>query len=362
MPDNINVVEPTLINQTGHCYSFVDSFCRSSGTTPLTVWANRNADITFAVTNVEAKRHFSSKLRRLQSYFLYRKLLAREGKIFVSTATFADLLLMKWAAKGTVPVGKVYFYIHWFKPTTKKRAFLAKLALQQPNLVILGPTPSVIEPFQQAGFRNANVVPYPISGLVQNIKAGQDQFAGLLYAGAARQDKGISYVVDLIGHMAALRLDIPVKLQNSPDHRGKYDEATSADMNRLESINYPHMHLCPETLNSEEYANQFAGAICIQLYNTKDFADRISGVTLDALSAGSPVVTTSGTWIARMVQRFNAGVVVDSTSPESVLAAVQTIIRDFPRYNENASNAGLALQQENSADILFKTVAGPQDK
>ncbi|HEY0665150.1 MAG TPA: hypothetical protein VGD24_03710 [Gallionella sp.] len=358
MTDTIHVVEPTLINQTGHCYSFIDSFCRSSGGAPLTIWANRNAEVTFAVKNVEAKRHFSSKLRRLQSYFLYKRLLAGSGKIFVSTATFADLVLMKWAAKGAIPEGKAYFYIHWLKPTAKKRVFLAKLATQQPNLVILGPTPSVIDAFKQAGFKNAHVVPYPISGLVQNTGAGQDQFTGLLYAGAARQDKGISQVVDLIAHMDELHLDIPVKLQNSPDHRGKYDDATRMDMERLESITYPYMRLFPETLSAEEYAKIFAGAICIQLYNTKDFADRISGVTLDALSAGSPIVTTAGTWIARMVRRFDAGIVVDSTAPESVLAAIQAIMRDFSRYNENAYKAGLALQQENSADILFKTIAG----
>jgi len=92
-------------------------------------------------------------------------------------------------------------------------------------------------------------------------------------------------------------------------------------------------------------------------YNAADFSDRLSGVTLDALSAGSPIVTTAGTWIARIVQRFDAGVVVDSTEPEKTLAAIQEIIANYARYNENAHKAGLALKQENSADFLFKTVA-----
>ena len=360
MPETIHIVEPTLMDQTGHCYSFIASFCRAGNGAPLSLWANRNADITFAEGKVQVKRYFHSKIRRFQCYGLYKRLLKTSGKIFVSTAGLADLVLMQWAARGAVPPGKVYFYFHWINASDKKRAYLAKLARKQPNFVILGPTPSVINVFKEAGFENALIVPYPISGQVQNDRKNgwaHDDFTGLLYAGAARQDKGISHVVDLVEYMGKLNLQIPFKLQNSPDHRGKYDAATKADIDRLEKITYPGLQLFPETLSADEYANLYAGAICIQLYNAADFSDRISGVTLDALSAGSPIVTTAGTWIARIVQRFDAGVVVDSTEPEKTLAAIQEIIANYARYNENAHKAGLALKQENSADFLFKTVA-----
>lgn len=362
MPDTIHIIEPTLMNQTGHCYSFIASFCRASNGVPLCIWANRNADAAFAEANVQVKRHFHSKLRRFQGYGLYKRLLKAPGKILVSTAGITDLALMEWAAQGKVPQGKVYFYFHWVNASAKKRNYLAKLARKQPNFVILGPTPSVIDVFKEAGFANALIVPYPISGPIQNDRAdngwtGHDHFTGLLYAGAARQDKGISHVVDLVEHMSKLKLQIPFKLQNSPDHRGKYDDATKTDIDRLKKITYPCLQLFPETLSADEYANLYAGAICVQLYNTADFSDRISGVTLDALSAGSPIVTTAGTWIARIVQRFDAGLVIDSAEPEQALLAIQKIIADYPRYNENAYKAGLALQQENSADFLFKTVA-----
>ncbi len=356
-PETIHIIEPTLADQTGHCYSFIASFCRSSNGSPLCLWADRNADVNFRENSVQVRKHFSNKLRRFQSYFLYKYLLGRPGKIFISTAGFTDLLLMKWASRGIVPKGKVYFYFHWMNASDRKRDFLVRLARKQPNLVIMGPTPSALEIFSEAGFENVHVVPYPISGLVHNPQAGHDQFSGVLYAGAARQDKGISRVVDLVEHLSNAKLKIPVKLQNSPDHRGRYDDSTRADIERLEKINYPALQLFPATLDSDEYANLFAGAICIQLYNAADFADRISGVTLDALSAGSPIVTTAGTWIARTVKRFDAGLVVDSTDPEKILASIQEIIADYAKYNENAYKAGLVLQQENSADILFKTVA-----
>jgi glycosyltransferase involved in cell wall biosynthesis len=97
----------------------------------------------------------------------------------------------------------------------------------------------------------------------------------------------------------------------------------------------------------------YAGAIAIQLYSTNDFSDRISGITLDAFSAGCPVISTSGTWIARMVERFEAGLVADNISPQEVLKKATVIISNYAHYNANAVGAGQTLQRENSANNLY---------
>jgi hypothetical protein len=362
MPDTVHIsgtiqiVEPTLMNETGHCYSFLTSLCKAGKETPLCLWINRKAQVAFTGENVRVKRYFYSKIRRFQCYGLYKKLLASNGKLFISTAGLTDLVLLNWASRGKIPRHKAYLYFHWFNTSDKKLAHLRKIAQEQPNLVILGPTPSVIDTFQKAGFVNARIVPYPVSGQAQHGKMEHEGFTALLYAGAARQDKGISEVVDLVEHMYKLGLQIPFRLQNSPDHRGKYDEITKMQIQRLAKISYPYLRLFPETLKSGEYIKLFSGAICIQLYNANLFSDRISGVTLDALSAGSPIVATAGTWTARMVQRFDAGKIIDGTGPEKTLSAIQEIIAEYPRYSKKAYAAGQVLQQENSAEFLFNTL------
>ena len=356
IPETINIIEPTLMSQTGHCYSFLDSLCKVSKEIPLCLWVNRKADVEFTGKAVQVKRYFYSKFRRFQCYGLYRKLLTSQGKIFISTAGVTDLILLDWASKGKILRGKVYLYFHWLNISDQKLAYLKKIAKRQPNLMILGPTPAVVNTFKHAGFESARIVPYPISVQNQHGKTEHKGFTGLLYAGAARQDKGISAVVDLVEYMNKLGLQIPFKLQNSPDHRGKYDAITKAEIQRLEKIPYPYLQLFPETLKPDEYTSLFVGAICIQLYNADLFFDRISGVTLDALSAGSPIVTTAGTWIARMVQRFDAGIIIDSTEPEKTLAAIQEIIAVYSRFSKNAHTAGQILQQENSAEFLFNTL------
>jgi len=291
----------------------------------------------------------------LQSFFLYKKLLATPDKLFISTATVSSLSILNWAAGHTLPAKKAYLYFHWLNLSDKKFARLQRLARQQPHVTILGPAATVINSFKQAGFNNAQVVPYPISVSTQS-EVLPASFAGLLYAGAARQDKGFSRVVDLLEFLKKTASDIPFRLQSSSNHHGEYDAATLADLQRLEKINYPHLVKFSETLDQQEYGHLFVGVICLQLYDPELFADRISGVTLDALSAGSPIITTADSWIARMVQRFDAGMVVKSTEPTQVLAAINAVIADYPRYKKNANAAGVVLQQENSAEFLFKTL------
>ncbi len=358
MPETINIVEPTLINEAGHCYSFISSFCRASDDSrTLRLWVGRHAELTFTGKNIQIKKYFHRTIRRLQSYFLYKNLLAIPGRIFISTAGSTDLLLLNWASRDAVPPKKVFLYFHWFRHSDRKFGKLRELALKQPNLEILGPTPTVVKVFQEAGFKNAQVVPYPILEQDVPFQVEPGKFRHLLYAGAARRDKGFSHVVDLVAYLREHDLQIPVTLQTSPEHYGKYDTKTKADIQRLQVIAYPHLRLSPETLNKSEYAALFEGAICIQLYDATDFSDRISGVTLDAFTAGCPIVASAGTWIARMAQRFEAGEVVKDMSPPQVLSAVQRIISDYARYNKRAISAGKTLQQENSAGTLFRILA-----
>ena len=352
------MIEPTLVTEAGHCYSFIRSFCQAShGEGEIVLWAGRHAELNFAGNNIRITKYFFRNIRRLQSFWLYKKLLTRPGKIFITTAGRTDLLLVDWAASGKIPPEKVYLYFHWFNTNDKKLTTLKKIARKQPNLIILGPTPSVVNLFQNAGFVNAQVVAYPILKQEMSSQAETKSFRHLLYAGAARRDKGFSHVVNLVAYLQEQGLQIPVTLQISPEHYGKYDAAILSDIQRLQAISYPYLQLCPETLEASQYADLFAGAICLQLYNPSDFADRISGVTLDAFSAGSPIVATAETWIARMAQRFDAGVVVQDLSPAQIWSAAQHVISGYENFNQNALAAGKALQEENSAEVLFKILA-----
>ena len=356
MSNNIHIVEPTLTNEAGHCLSFVSTLADASPKTRILLWVNHSARLSFVSKNIELKKYFFRKIRKIQCYFLYKKLLQSNEKIFISTASQLDLATFHLAAKklfqhGKVPENRIYFYFHWINNSHKKLPQLTSIALQQPNFVILGTTPTVIEIFKQAGFKHAEVSPYPISVPAANHKQTH-HFEKVLFAGAARQDKGFKHVVDLVEYVTQHQLEIPFLIQSSAEHFHKYDAATKADIARLNNLAYPHLEICAETLAPARYLSLFSDVICIQVYDPIDFADRISGVTLDALSAGSPILTLANTWIARQVERFNAGIVVNETNPETLVHAITDLVANYSKYSQNALVAGQVLQKEHNAQHL----------
>lgn len=352
----VHIVEPTLQDQSGHCHSFVASLCSASQGYPLQLWVSTKAVLPDLEKAATIKRHFQRRLRKFQAFALYASLLRQPGKIFVSTAGRLDVMLLNWAAPGVIPPGKVYLYFHWMRPSPDKARFFHKIARKQPNIQFMAPTETVAAFFRDCGISNISVISYPVAAANYAEEIVPVGFRHLLYAGAARRDKGFGFVVDLVEYLGRTSADLPVTLQASPEHYGKQESQILSDIERLHKVSYPHLKLCPETLTTEEYRTIFAGAICLQLYNQQDFADRISGVTLDAMSAGAPVVTLPGTWIARVVERFGAGIVIGDSSPETILGAVRQIVANYDDYCNKALRTGTALRAEHDAAFLFKAL------
>jgi glycosyltransferase involved in cell wall biosynthesis len=352
MPQNniLHVIEPTLTGWAGHCHSFLSSICSAVGDTPLKLWIGRGATFYAHSDYVQIEPYFIRPIRRIQAFILYRRLLAQPNRIFISTATRIDLSLLHFAARGTIKPGQVFCYFHWFRPTPKKIECLKKLAGKQPNLVILGPTESAIESFRKAGFQNVRLVPYPITP--RTTPENKASFRHLIFAGIARQDKGITRIADLVEHLAKEGGDLPVIVQASADHRSRYDNKTAQDIQRLENAGYLHLQLIETALPQDEYLALFDGGICLQPYDPADFADRISGISLDALSAGCPLIVTAGTWSAHVVERFGAGLVLDDLSASSLLSAIRTILANCATFQDKARHAGQTLQREYGASQL----------
>lgn len=355
----LHIVEPTLESEAGHCHSFVESFCegRENRDWILRLYAGRGARLPrLEASGVRVFPCFRRRVRRIQALFLFRKLLREPGRIFLPTATRIDLALLSLASGGAIPARKAYLYFHWFRPDAEKKKYLGRMARKLPDIIVLCPTASVAGVFRECGFRHASEAPYPITPADPD-ERGEPGFRHLLFAGAARIDKGFPAVVNLVAHMSEERMTLPVCVQASGDHYARYAPRVRAEIDRLEEIGYPHLTVRLETLRGDEYRDLFRGAVCLQPYDPADFADRVSGVTLDALSQGCPVITRKGTWMGRMVERFEAGKAVDEVEPRRLLEAAEEIVREYGRYRKNALHGGGELQREFRSSRLFEIVA-----
>ena len=355
MPPPLHIVEPTLTGDAGHCHSLIRALAGAAALrADLTVWAGVQA-VSFWHGPGRLAPIFHRRWRRLQAFWLVRRLLRQPGRILVATAGTADLVSADWAARGVIPPHKLFLFVHWLNTKPSKARRLAAIAQRQPHLEILAPSPSVAGFFRQCGFK-ATVVPYPLEAQAAPAALASPVFKHLLVAGSARLDKGFAQVVDLVAEMQRRGLICPITVQTSVEPRHQHDQALGQQLGRLHATGYPALHTPDQAMDPAAYRALFDGAIVVQPYRAQDFQDRISGVTLDALAAGCPVVVTAGTWAARLVQRFDAGIAADDLSADGLLRAITPIQQDFARYASNAQTAAASVRAEHSAQGLIDVV------
>jgi len=346
---HLEIVEPTLASEAGHCAALFASLHAVAPALPYRLWVDRHAQLPHIERQgVPLRRFFSRRWRRLQAFWLYRRLLRAGAPILVPTATWFDVRALELAARGRIPRQRAFLYFHKWRASARRARAAARLARRQPELQLFGTSPHIVQALRAAGFAQVEqVVPVLGAELPPRPPAA---FRALLAAGAARADKGFSHVVDLVEHLAAIGSDLAVEVQASGDHYGRYDERTRADLARLRHCGYPHLTVLADTLDARQYQDLFAGAICLQPYGRADYADKMSAVTFDALRNGAPIVTVAGTTMAAIADSSGAGLVVPEPTAPALLQACQAIRQQYPQYSERARRAG----EVNSAAAAWK--------
>jgi glycosyltransferase involved in cell wall biosynthesis len=343
----LNIIEPTLQNEAGHCSGYIKSLLEANKKANLEIklWIGRKGKKLFSKYDETVNGLFYHKLRRIQQFLLYSRLIKKNEAIFIPTAGQIDLRMLDWLLKDQKKAD-VFLHFHQYKANPKKIFDLCKIAKNHPEFNILAPTENLLSIFIDCGFKNCKVVPCPTySRISTNIKYSY-KFSKILYAGAARNDKGFTQVTNLVEYLAAEKKTIRVVVQISHNHKGTFDNLTEQAIIKLKKCNYPFLTLHEESLNQEKYQAFFEDAICLQLYDVKSYANKFSGITLDSLYAGCPIITTNGTWISDTVKRFNAGIVIENPSPDIVYQAIRRIISTFAEIQNNALQAGKILNKE----------------
>lgn len=347
----IHIVEPRLVDDVGHCLSLVRALATAvadaGAAERLTIWGGAGS-AAFWRGPGQIRPLFRRRWRRLQALQLLRRLLREPGRILVSTAGTTDLVLAELAAAGrTIAPHKLHLFFHWVGAKAGKTKLLTAIARRQPNLRIFGPTPAVVELFARCGF-DASLAPYPVEPAA-DVPTAAEPFRHLLVAGGARLDKGLAHIVALVDAMTSRGTALPITIQTSAETQHARDSEVAGLLDHLARSSHRGLQLCSEALGPDAYRALFRGAIVVQPYSAADFADRVSGVTLDALSAGAPVVATAGTWMARLVDAHRAGIAVADLGPASLLRAIESVHADYAGFSARARLASASLREAHSA-------------
>ena len=343
----LHIVEPTLADQAGHCYGYVQSLVRANAAFgfDMHLWLDRRAKGLLTGEECVVHPYFYRRWRKIQKFFCFRALLKAKQSLFIPTAGRIDLVYLDRLLGTKQHDQAVFLHFHQFRMTPKKQILLKRIARRHPEFVIMAPTQKLLSLFQASGFKHCEYVPRPGYEPKTRAPEGLGPCEKLIYAGAARVDKGFPQVVDAVEYLTSQASQLPIELQVSPPASGRYDAVSEQALLKLKRCSNPQLTLHERTLSREAYQRLFDNAVCLLIYDVDSYRNKFSGVALDAFLAGSPVVSVVGTWAGEMVQKFNAGIVLEDRSPQSVHSAVKSILDHYSHYRENARRAGEELQK-----------------
>ncbi len=150
----------------------------------------------------------------------------------------------------------------------------------------------------------------------------------LVSPGPARWEKGTHLLLDAVAKV------------DSPDFNCKIqwpDAVFSPDGVELKPDS-PHCEFLKRPLSSEDYTALLAGADCIVLPYLREFYfARISGVAVEAMLMGIPIIYTEDTWVSDMVSQFGAGLGFPTGDVDALAKQISRIAADSAHWKAAAA-------------------------
>ncbi|MBD2363483.1 glycosyltransferase [Anabaena minutissima FACHB-250] len=176
----------------------------------------------------------------------------------------------------------------------------------------------------------------------------------IVYLGDARPEKGYQYLPQLVdalwfSHIQPGKVKFTIQSNfNLPGGEPGMQEARL----RLEQYPSNKVRLLKEPLSTEDYYEVLASAdILVIPYLPESYTVRSSGVLVESLTAGKPVVVPAGSWMAKQVDESRASIY---ESPGELHDAVIKILKDFQKFAQSASDYRTLWRAKHSPSALVK--------
>lgn len=222
----------------------------------------------------------------------------------------------------------------------------------------LATTEPIAEDLRRLGWRRVQRIDYPV---IAPPPPQPTPFRHVLMAGALRFNKGLAVLAELVERWSIRGAEIPLLLQSSTKHAHRHGRREAPLLRRIEAAGYPHLEEQGGDLDRDRYLANFRGAITLAAYDPETFAGQVSGVALDALLSGSPIVASEGTEPAELVREFGAGTVVPFGDVETIDRAVASIADRWGHFASRARAAAESLA-ERHRPARFAAMLGGSDR
>jgi len=214
---------------------------------------------------------------------------------------------------------------------------------------IVFPSPRIAEPASS------------VSGKAADVSTAAKSKTNIVFSclGPARFEKGIDILQEAIKLVLARRPspDICFVIQWNSEIKFASGEIYPPDPALL---NDSRVRLLTKSLTSEEYNVEVAETDCMVLpYRRDSYFARISGVAVEGVTAGKPIIYTLGTWCEGLVQTSGAGIGVPDGDVEKLAWAIEEMADNFPLHRARAAEKAEDARQSNSAEAFVERLWGP---
>ena len=358
-PASLRIIEPNLRQPSHHYAEFVRALGarRPASAGPVEVLAHPDADrLLDGMRGVVAAKEPPRMDARWAEWRAIARELRRPDPFLILTADARHAMAVHLLSAGAPTPLHARLYFHWIERRPLRLAMLSAATRARLFALAVTPTEAIADAMRAIRWRRVVHVPYPALG--PDVPPVPVPFGRVLMAGAARMNKGLDLVTALARRWAAAGRTTPLFVQASMKHAARHGRRESALVQALLSSGCPGLVADPRALGRAEYADRFRGALVLAPYERERFADAVSGVVLDALLHGAPVVATAGTWPGRQVERLGAGALLHERTAEALETAIDEVLGDWDAYSARACAAGSTLAAEHDPANLLKVLAG----
>lgn len=245
------------------------------------------------------------------------------------------------------PLSRIALLFHWPSRSFSDRAMHAFGVAARRHCLALATTHSVGASLRSLGWQRVREVPYPMLALETSEDVAS--FSHVLLAGPLRTNKGLEAVARLIKRWSQSGGRLPIRMHTTPKRGVRHGRREQILLDKIVEAGCPGVEFRPNPEDRCGYISQFRGAITLVAYDPKVFADQVSGVSLDAILNGSPIVATEGMLAAELVQEFGCGEVVRFGDTEQLDAAIARIATNWEHYSRAVEVARRVIRDRHSS-------------
>jgi hypothetical protein len=347
------IIEPNLRSPSGHYAEFVRALGVRADETVIDVFAHPDADeLLGTMHGVRVDTEEPRVGRFLAEWRTIFRAVAEDTPFLVLTSDgrHAAAVSLAAAITGRSPEDAC-LYFHRTPSEFRDAVFLTISAAARKHALAVAPTETIANSLRAGGWRRVACVPYPALGA--EISPEPVPFSHLLMAGAARLNKGLDIVASLAELWGAEGRSIPLLVQVSKKHAARHGHREVTVVEKLLSSGYRGLKAYEDAPERTEYLARFRGALVLAPYAREQFASQVSGIVLDALLHGAPVIATRGTWSGAQVERFGAGVTIEERTPAALASAIDHVLAEWPAYAARACAAATILAREHDPRRLL---------